>query len=229
MVPVFVVNRLLAPYLNQAMLMLGRGVTAAQIERAALGFGMPMSPLELSDWIGTRTMFDAGRAYWQAFPSRFEPSPILPAMVKAKRFGRASGAGFYDYQGGERSPELSPMTQQICDRYQRNETTVTDQEAMFLLAIPMWIEAALTCQAGVVQECGQIDLAMSGGLGYRPSGSFLTFFHSLGSEQIANAIDAWCSDFRSMMAPAQLQAALRQLDPIATIERFAGATGACQA
>ncbi len=75
--PGFIVNRLLSPYLNEAMLLLGRGITAEQLERAAIAYGMPMSPLELIDWIGTRTMFDAGRAFWQAFPRRFDPAPML--------------------------------------------------------------------------------------------------------------------------------------------------------
>ena len=66
--PGFIVNRLLTPYLNEAMLLLCRGVSADRIEEAALRYGMPMSPLELIDWIGTRTMFDAGRVFWQSFP-----------------------------------------------------------------------------------------------------------------------------------------------------------------
>ena len=64
------------------MLLLCRGVSAKRIEDAALAYGMPISPLELIDWIGTPTMFDAGRAFWQAFPERIDPAPILVAMIK---------------------------------------------------------------------------------------------------------------------------------------------------
>ncbi len=114
--PGFVVNRLLSPYLNESMLMLGRGVTAERIERAALAYGMPMSPLELIDLIGIRTTFDAGRVFWQSFPTRVDPAPILPAMVKKKRFGRSVRAGFFDYEADQRSKGLSPIASALCGK-----------------------------------------------------------------------------------------------------------------
>ena len=150
--PGFIVNRLLSPYLNEAMLLLGRGVSADRIERAALEYGMPMSPLELIDWIGTRTMFDAGRVYWQSFPERINPSPMLSALIKNKRFGRACGIGLYDYDHGLRSPQLSPVTLEYCERYRRGVMSIGDDEVMHLLSIPMWIEAAIAHRDGITKS-----------------------------------------------------------------------------
>ncbi|MFK8115426.1 MAG: 3-hydroxyacyl-CoA dehydrogenase family protein [Rubripirellula sp.] len=201
--PGFIVNRLLSPYLNQAMLMLGRGIEADQIERASLAYGMPLSPLELIDWIGTRTMFDAGRVYWQSFPTRLDPSPILPALLKRKRFGRAGGGGFFDYTNGERSADLSPIAIELVAKYQGETIVCSDADVMHLLSIPMLIEAGLALRDGVTESRSDFDLAMRGGLGYQPA-SWLAFFGELGTPEINAAIERWRSTFKSMNATAAL-------------------------
>ncbi len=219
--PGFIVNRLLSPYLNEAMLLLGRGVSAEQIERAALAYGMPMSPLELIDWIGTRTMFDAGRVYWQSFPERINPSPMLAALIKNKRFGRACGVGLYDYQDGKRSAKLSPVTVEYCERYRRGVVSLGDEEVMRLLAIPMWIEAAIAHRDGVTESRAQFDLAMRGGLGFDPQKSWFDFFESLGSPVIREMIMKWSSLTACMKAPSELLALLDQATPTSAFEQFA--------
>jgi 3-hydroxyacyl-CoA dehydrogenase len=220
--PGFIVNRLLCPYLNQALLLLAQGVSAEQLERAALRYGMPMSPLELMDWIGTRTMFDAGRVFWQSFPSRFDPTPILPALVKAQRFGRVCGRGCYDYQNGDRSEQLSRYTQEICERYQRGEAAkLTDEEVMLLLAIPMWIEAAFAFRERVAEPIEQFDVAMSGGLGYRSSETWLQFFDDIGSDKMLAAIDRFGPTTKALTASDALVAALKAGKPTAAMREFA--------
>jgi len=96
----FVVNRLLVPYLLDAVRALEQGVaTVADIDRGMqLGCGHPMGPLTLLDFIGLDTavriadiMFDEYRE------ARFAPPPLLRRMVAAGLHGRKSGRGFYDY------------------------------------------------------------------------------------------------------------------------------------
>ena len=220
--PGFIVNRLLCPYLNQALLLLGHGVSAEQLERAALDYGMPMSPLELMDWIGTRTMFDAGRVFWQSFPSRFDPTPILPALVKAQRFGRTCGRGCYDYVNGNRSQTLSPQTQEICQRYQRGDAAeLTDQEVMLLLAIPMWIEAAFAFRDQVAEPIEQFNLAISGGLGYQSTDTWLHFFDAIGSDTMLAAIEHFGPTTKALTASAALITALKNNEPTSAIREFA--------
>ncbi len=219
--PGFIVNRLLSPYLNEALLLLGRRVTAEQIERAALAYGMPMSPLELADVIGTRTMIDAGRAYWQAFPSRFDPSPMLAALIKAKRMGRATGGGFYDYVDGVRTHSLAPFADQLCQRYERNVAPFSEQEVMLLLSIPMWIEAAFAYQEHVAASHEQFDLAMRGGLGYQASDTWLGFFDGVGSARMLEMIELFSPTTKSLRAPAELTEALQRYRPSKALDRFA--------
>lgn len=219
--PGFIVNRLLSPYLNEAMLLLCRGIDATRIERAALRYGMPMSPLELIDWIGTRTMFDAGRVFWQSFPDRIQPAAMLASLVKSGRYGRACGAGLYDYLDGQRSETIPETVVEMVHRYRRDEVAIGDDDVMLLLAVPMWIEAALACRQGVVRSSEELDLAMRGGLGFDPARSWLGFFDALGSRVILRAISQWSSLTPAIRAPDDLIRLLQTMPPREALESFA--------
>ncbi|MCG8652465.1 MAG: 3-hydroxyacyl-CoA dehydrogenase family protein [Pirellulales bacterium] len=219
--PGFIVNRLLSPYLNEAMLLLGRGVHAGQLERAALAYGMPLSPLELADLIGIGTLFDAGRAFWQAFPTRLDPSPIPAALIKAGRLGRAAGAGFYNYDQGRRGDELPAQVVRLCKKYQRHVVKLADQEVMLMLAIPMWIEAALAFSDGAIRSPQQLDTAMGGGLGYQRDTGWLSFFDRVGSERLLQMMDQFGPTAKSLRAPEELAEGLRQGSPSQALLGFA--------
>ncbi|TWU33331.1 3-hydroxyacyl-CoA dehydrogenase family protein [Novipirellula artificiosorum] len=207
--PGFIVNRMLSPYLNEAMVLLSQGATAEQIEVAAIEFGMPLSPLELTDLIGSRTMFDAGRVYWQAFPSRIDPSPILPAMIKAGRGGRFAGGGFYDYVDDLRSPTLSASAVEICSRYRRNVRRIEDREVLMRLSLAMWIESAILLADSVATSLDEIEAAMAGGLGFTRRGEWYRFFDEIGSQRISEFLATARSFSKSLVAPLGL---VRSLD-----------------
>ncbi len=103
----FIVNRLLVPYLLDAIRAFEEGVGSVEdIDKAMqLGCGHPMGPFTLLDFVGldttyfiTQVMFDEYRE------KRFASPPLLRKMVLAGRFGRKSGAGFYDYSGEKPVP-----------------------------------------------------------------------------------------------------------------------------
>ena len=96
----FVVNRLLVPYLLDAVRALEEGVgTREDIDRGMeLGCGYPMGPLKLLDFVGLDTTYSIAEIMFQEYrEKRFAPPPLLKKMVLAGRYGRKSGRGFYDY------------------------------------------------------------------------------------------------------------------------------------
>ena len=208
--PGFIVNRLLSPYLNEALMLLCQGVPAKDLEAAAIEYGMPISPLELIDTIGARTMFDAGRVYWQAFPKRIDPSPLLAGLVKSKRMGRYGGAGLFTYdQNDNRSDGLAEQAIELVDRYRRDDNVKLSQADLIdRLSIPMWIEAANAIADGTVTETTQFELAMQGGLGYRRDRSWLEFFDQLGSDRILAASDRWLDQTKAIVISDTLRLAL---------------------
>lgn len=175
--PGFVVNRLLAPYLNLALNLLCGGVSAETIERAALHYGMPASPFELVDLIGPRTAFDAGRVVWSAFPTRMDPSPLLPAMVKAKLSGVAAGEGFhrYDAIGNRLEKGLAPKAATLARRYQHDDfANFPEQQDERVRLVADLFAAALRLEAMAIEcdgvaDAATITAAMRGGLRWQPS------------------------------------------------------------
>ncbi len=97
----FIVNRLLVPYLLDAIRALEEGVGSVEdIDKAIqLGCGYPMGPLTLLDFVGLDTTYYIANIMFEEYrEKRFAPPPLLKQMVLAGRLGRKSGHGFYEYQ-----------------------------------------------------------------------------------------------------------------------------------
>ena len=100
----FIVNRLLVPYLLDAIRALEEGVgTVEDIDNGMrLGCGYPMGPFTLLDFVGLDTTLYIANIMFEEFKEkRFAPPPLLKKMVAAGRLGRKSGRGFYDYSKGK--------------------------------------------------------------------------------------------------------------------------------
>ena len=104
--PGFVVNRLLVPFMVQALQMLERGdASAADIDTGMkLGCGHPMGPIELTDYVGLDTTLAILKGWVERYPD--EPAFAVPAIleekVRQKKLGRKSGEGFYKWEGDKR-------------------------------------------------------------------------------------------------------------------------------
>ena len=105
--PGFLVNRMLGPFINEAVFALMESTgTAADIDTGAkLGLNHPMGPLELSDFIGNDVMLNVMDVLYQGFGDpKFRAAPLLRRMVAAGHLGRKAGRGFYAYdEQGHRS------------------------------------------------------------------------------------------------------------------------------
>ncbi len=98
--PGFVVNRLLIPMINEAIFVYAEGIASVEdIDKAMqLGANHPMGPLALSDLIGNDTVLHIMEVmYNETNDSKYRPAPLLRKMVRAKKLGRKTGIGFYDY------------------------------------------------------------------------------------------------------------------------------------
>ena len=104
--PGFVVNRLLVPYMSEAMKLLERGdASAADIDTAMkLGCGYPMGPIELTDYVGLDTTLSIVEGWTKRYPneSAFSVPSALREKVAQGKLGRKSGEGFYKWEGDKR-------------------------------------------------------------------------------------------------------------------------------
>jgi 3-hydroxyacyl-CoA dehydrogenase len=105
--PGFVVNRLLVPYMAEAMKMADRGDASIQdIDTAMkLGCGYPMGPFELTDYVGLDTTLSILQGWVKRYPNEqaFKIPTVLEKLVRENKLGRKSGQGFYKWEGDKRT------------------------------------------------------------------------------------------------------------------------------
>ena len=184
--PGFLVNRLLFPYMNEALVLLAEGVPVESIEKAAKKFGMPMGPLELYDMVGMDTALFAGGIMRDAFPDRMIDSPILASLVAAGRLGRKSGRGFYSYQNKKQKREFDPeLLTTIGPHVQPVTPSLPNDLLTNRLFMPMLLEATHVLSAGLVRDARDVDLSLIFGIGFPPfKGGLLFWADRLGITRI---------------------------------------------
>jgi 3-hydroxyacyl-CoA dehydrogenase/enoyl-CoA hydratase/3-hydroxybutyryl-CoA epimerase len=151
--PGFVVNRILTPYVNEAFFALEAGIPAAVIDRAAVQFGMPMGPIELSDVVGLDVSLHVGRVLGEAF-HRDVPQ-ILIKLVEQKKLGRKSGEGFYRWQDGKAQKDAVEHAAAPADLQDR-------------LILPMLNEAVAILREGTIQDADLLDAGVVFATGFAP-------------------------------------------------------------
>lgn len=173
--PGFVVNRVLAPYMAEAMRLAESGVPLVEIDRAAEEFGMPMGPIELIDSVGLDVAMQVSQVLSKAFGR--EAPDILSGMVARKELGRKSGQGFYTWQDGKAvKPEAGDgaATGDITDR----------------LILPMVNESVACLTEGVVSDADLLDAGVIFGTGFAPfRGGPLNYARTRGVDEVVNKLE----------------------------------------
>ena len=165
--PGFVVNRLLAALLNASLDLFVAGVEIQQIDAAMREFGFLGGPFEIIDVIGVDTCMYAGRTMWEAGVECVSLSPILPKLMKNKRLGRKSGAGFYAYPGGARVPVWDPAVRDLIDGYRGDISTELDEaEIQQRILNAVAAEANLILDKQIVGSRYDIDLCIVNGFSF---------------------------------------------------------------
>lgn len=188
--PGFLVNRLLMPYMTEALELVREGVEIKRIERAAKNFGMPMGPITLYDVVGLDTALFVGQVMKQGFPDRFIQSPVLEAMVKAGRKGQKSGSGFFKYAPGKPKGEPDPTLEEVLrPAIAPSGAKLSDQQITERLFLPMVLEATRVLADGTVRDPRDVDLGLIYGIGFPPfQGGLLFWADTLGAKKIIDML-----------------------------------------
>jgi 3-hydroxyacyl-CoA dehydrogenase/enoyl-CoA hydratase/3-hydroxybutyryl-CoA epimerase len=217
--PGFLVNRLLMPYLGEAIALAEGGADPAAIDRACVAWGLPMGPFRLLDEIGLDVARHAAGELAAAFPQRSAPSDgSLDRLVEAGRMGAKSGLGFYRHPGsggagskggGKRSkqkPEFDPEVLPLLrggEARELGESAPQGDELIDLLILPIINEAAQCLADGIVRSARDVDLAMVMGTGFPPfRGGPLRYADSLGLAEIRRRLDRLAGRFGERLKPA---------------------------
>jgi 3-hydroxyacyl-CoA dehydrogenase/enoyl-CoA hydratase/3-hydroxybutyryl-CoA epimerase len=201
--PGFLVNRILAPYLSEAVRLVKEGCRIEDVDRVMTNFGMPVGPLALLDDIGLDVAVKAGEVLQAAFPDRLKAAGD-EALAAAGRLGRKTGGGFYDYRGSKRSSP-SPRAYEILGVEPRKTPPVSEDEIEARLVFSMVNEAVLCLADEVVSAPSKLDLAMLFGTGFPPfRGGLLRYADSLGLARVLASLEDLASRRGTRFLPAPL-------------------------
>ena len=200
--PGFVVNRVLMPYLREAMHLLEEGYGVAEIDAAMKRFGMPMGPFEVVDEVGLDVAHKVGAVLTRAFPTRMAESQMLVKLVESGRLGRKNGRGFYLHQGRKRT--LDPAVRNVLGLSVERKAASLDllTERMVLAMVN---ESARCVEEGIVSQPGHVDLALIFGAGFPPfRGGPLRHADTVGLQGIAARLIALQAEKGERFAPSPL-------------------------
>jgi 3-hydroxyacyl-CoA dehydrogenase/enoyl-CoA hydratase/3-hydroxybutyryl-CoA epimerase len=182
--PGFLVNRILAPYLNEAAYMLEEGYSIEDLDQVALDFGMPMGPCRLMDEVGLDVSQKVGKILFENLGERFRPSQISHKLVENGFLGKKNKKGFYLYADDDRNSVVNSELAKTFSSESKNGDVIEMQMRLFL---PMINEAAACLSDGIVQDAFSIDLALIYGIGFPPfRGGLLKFAESQGIHNCLN-------------------------------------------
>jgi 3-hydroxyacyl-CoA dehydrogenase/enoyl-CoA hydratase/3-hydroxybutyryl-CoA epimerase len=166
--PGFMVNRVLTPYMHEAMLAAGEGVPLTVIDAAAVSFGMPVGPIELVDVVGLDVAAHVGEIIARGLGRPASEVPRLRELLAAKKLGRKSGAGFYVWQDGKAVKPAAPAAAAPPDLIDR-------------LILILVNECVACLRERVVEDPDLVDAAVLFGTGFAPfRGGPLTYARARG-------------------------------------------------
>jgi len=170
--PGFLVNRVLVPYLYEAMFAVQDGVSIETIDEAALRYGMPMGPVELADVVGLDVCKHVGEIVSAALNRQKPDTSRLDALIAAKKLGRKSGEGFYVWRDGKAVKKAGPVAE-----------PPTDLEDRLILALAN--ECAAVLREKIVADADLIDAGVIFGSGFAPfRGGPLTYARARGIDAV---------------------------------------------
>lgn len=203
--PGFLVNRVLAPYMNEAGWLLADGASIDAIDKTLVRFGMPMGPLRLLDEVGFDVAHHAAQTMHEAFGDRLKPAPPLVALQSTKLLGRKGGNGFYTYDGERQSGIRERTYEELgasvpAQRRELSESDIRDRTVLVMVN-----EAARVLEDGIVPTPGDVDLGMITGTGFPPfRGGLLRYADSIGLTEVVARLEELERRHGPRFAPAPL-------------------------
>jgi len=199
--PGFYANRILAPYVNEAGLLLDEGVAVDAIDRALVEFGFPVGPITLIDEVGLDIAGKSSAVMIGAFGDRMVPAVSLSKVIEAGRTGRKGGSGFYRYEGGKKKGVDESVYPLFSSTGQRMLIGARDIVERCVFA--MLNEAARCLEEGIIASPRDGDVGAVYGIGFPPfRGGPFRYLDTLGIPTVIRALEVLDGRFSPRFRPA---------------------------
>jgi 3-hydroxyacyl-CoA dehydrogenase len=208
----FLANRSRGPFGTEMLIMLEEGALPEQVDKVMIEFGYPMGPFAVADLAGLDIGL-ASRKRRLAENPDFRKQPIADRIAEMGRYGQKTGAGFYRYEKGDRTPHPDPVVHDIIRQVSKEmgveQHEFTDEEILHRLLFASVNEACKILEEGIAYRASDVDVMWLHGFGFpRYRGGLMFWADGIGVKAVYDQIARWHQRFGARWAPSKL---LREL------------------
>ena len=204
----FVANRSRAPFNTEMVLMVEEGAQPEEIDKVMVDFGYPMGPFAVGDLAGL-DIGAASRRRRAAADPNYRKLPIPDRLVEMGRLGQKTGAGWYRYERGDRTPHPDPETKRIIREVSHAmgiaQRAFTPEEILRRLLFSSVNEACKILQEGKALRASDVDVMWLHGFGFpRYRGGLMFWADQIGVQAVYEQIEQWHQRYGERWRPADL-------------------------
>jgi 3-hydroxyacyl-CoA dehydrogenase len=204
----FVANRSRTPFGTEMVIMLEEGCLPEQVDKVMVDFGYPIGPFATADLSGLDIGYDSRQRRAAQNPS-YRKMPIADAIVERGRLGQKTGAGWFRYEPGDRTPHPDPEVARIIKEKAAEigieQRTFTDEEILRRLLFASVNEACRILEEGKAYRASDIDVMWLNGFGFpRYRGGLMYWADGIGVDEVYRQIAQWHQRYGERWAPSAL-------------------------
>ena len=207
----FVANRMIAYYMREAYLLLEEGARVEEIDAALVEFGMPVGPFAMQDIAG----IDVGariRQYLRSIGKERSEGPQCPVpdwLFEMGRYGQKTGAGWYRYDAGSRTPVVDPLIEGLANKAAAergvDRRAISNDEIIARIMTALANEGANILEEGYALRAGDVDVIYVQGFGFpRHRGGPMFYADTVGLPVVLGRVREYRDRFGDYWTPAPL-------------------------
>lgn len=205
----FVGNRMYHPYQREAQFLLEEGATVAEVDAALVDFGMAMGPLAVGDLAGLDVGWRIRKEYKHLVPAGERDTLVADRLCEMGRYGQKTGAGWYRYESGGRTPVSDPEVEKIIEESARQagigRREIAPEEIVERTVYALVNEGALILEEGIALRAVDIDIIYVNGYGFPAyRGGPMWYADTVGLKKVYDRIRALEQQHGSLWKPAPL-------------------------
>lgn len=210
----FLANRTRIPFKIEMMALLEEGALPEQVDKVMYDFGYPMGPFAVGDLAGLDISYATRQRRAKEDPDGYRPDPISDALVEEGRLGQKTGAGYFLYKEGDRTPYPDPKVKGIIDAVSRQmgveRREISDEEVLNRLLLSSVNEAAKILEEGIAYRSSDVDVMWLNGFGFPRYRGGLMFWadNTLGVPKVYDTLCEWHEKYGGHWKPSNLIADL---------------------
>lgn len=194
----FYVNRILAPYMNEAAQVLLSGEPIEQLDKALLNFGFPVGPITLLDEVGVDIGAKIMPILVAELGGRFQGPDVFDKLLNDGRKGRKSGKGFYTYKGKKKEVDKSVYKLLSLNP----ESKLAEKDIAMRCVLPMLNEAVRCLDEGIIRSPRDGDIGAIFGIGFPPFlGGPFRYMDQIGIKQLVEIMNEHAKKYGDRFAP----------------------------